>query len=61
MGRRGIPLFCNEINAKKNKARFIKLFCKKGSTYSNKHKEWEFVQIMEIKAIPCEVEGGEKN
>jgi len=47
-GEKGDPILYNEISCNQQ-AQYIKILIKKGSNIYNKHKEWNFVQLMEIK------------
>jgi hypothetical protein len=39
------------VNSPASSARYIKLLVKKGSQYFHKHSDWDFVQLMEVKAF----------
>jgi hypothetical protein len=45
----GDPLIV--VNSPASPARYIKLLVKKGSQFFHKHSEWDFVQLMEVKAF----------
>ena len=50
----GDPLMIVTTDAEKSMARFVKLFVQKGARCYQKHRNFHFVQLFEIKVYPAE-------
>jgi len=58
-GEKGDPILYNTIFVHE-KARYVKLIASKNQFY-NKHEQWNYVQLMEIKVYPKFKKGGDAN
>lgn len=47
-GEKNVPVVFNEVSFKPIKARYIKLFIKKDSSFYVRSNSWDFVQLMEV-------------
>ncbi len=47
-GEKSVPVVFNEVSFKPIKARYIKLFIKKNSSFYVRSNSWDFVQLMEV-------------
>lgn len=51
-GEKGDPIKYNVLDAQNQVARYVKILVKKDSAFYNKHRDWNFVQLMEVKVYP---------